>query len=78
MRSPLYARSALLLVAKSINAALSEIKPKKVLFVGGVASNTILRESFKQAQYKTFFASPELSGDNAVGVAHIAKKMYEE
>lgn len=72
------ARSALLLVAKSINAALSEVKPKKVLLVGGVASNTILRESFKKAQYKTFFASPELSGDNAVGVAHIAKKMYGE
>lgn len=72
------ARSALLLVAKSINAALTAVNPKKVLFVGGVASNTILRESLKKAQYKTFFASPELSGDNAVGVAHIAKKMYEE
>ena len=78
VNAAILARSALLLIAKSINAALSEVKPKKVLFVGGVASNTILRESFKKAQYKTFFASPELSSDNAVGVAHIAKKMYEE
>ena len=71
-------RSALLFAASSINAALAAIKPKKVLFVGGVASNTILREIFSSGRYKAYFASPELSSDNAVGVAHIAKKRYEE
>ena len=72
------ARSAILFVAKSIGAALASINPEKVLFVGGVASNTLLRENFKKAWYKAYFATPELSCDNAVGVAHIAKKMYEE
>lgn len=72
------ARSALLFAANSINAALMAINPQKVLFVGGVASNTIIREIFSIGRYKAYFASPELSSDNAVGVAHIAKKMYEE
>ena len=71
-------RSALMFAASSINAALTALNSKKVLFVGGVSSNTILRENFSNAHYKAYFASPELSCDNAVGVAHIAKKMYEE
>lgn len=72
------ARSALVFVGKSIKEALLSLNPKKVLFVGGVASNTILRNMFEKEEYKAYFASPALSGDNAVGVAHIAKKMYEE
>lgn len=72
------ARTALLFAANSINEALKTAAAGKVLFVGGVASNTILREMFSKAQYKAYFASPELSCDNAVGVSYIAKKMYEE
>lgn len=72
------ARSALVFVGNSINAALSFLKPHRVLFVGGVASNTILRKMFEKEDFKAYFASCELSSDNAVGVAHIAKKMYEE
>ena len=72
------ARSALIFVAKSINEALLSLKSEKVLFVGGVASNTILRDIFSKESYKAYFASRELSGDNAVGVAKIAQKMYEE
>lgn len=72
------ARSALVLIGKSIDAALSELKAEKVLFVGGVASNTILRDMLKNGRYRAYFASGALSSDNAVGVAHIAKKMYEE
>ena len=71
-------RSALMFAANSINAALAALNPEKVLFVGGVASNTVLREIFGKSQYRAYFATPELSCDNAVGVAHIAKKMYEE
>ncbi len=72
------ARSALTFIGNSINEALSHIKPKNVLFVGGVASNTILRQMLKSGNYNTYFAKSELSSDNAVGTAHIAKKMYKE
>ena len=71
-------RSALVFVGESINEALSVLSPKKVLFVGGVASNTILRKMFENKSYNTFFAKSEFSSDNAVGVAHIAKMLYEE
>ncbi|MBR4720357.1 MAG: hypothetical protein IK057_01205 [Clostridia bacterium] len=72
------ARSALTFIGKSIKKALSDINPKDVLFVGGVASNTILRKIFNEGEYNAYFAESTLSCDNAVGVAHIAKKMYEE
>ena len=76
--SAVLAKSALLFIGKSINAALSFLKPSKVLFVGGVASNTILRKMFSHQGYETYFASCELSSDNAVGISHIAKKLFEE
>ena len=72
------ARSALCFIGESITEALAALKPERVIFVGGVASNTILRNMLGSGAYKAYFASRELSGDNAVGVAHIAKKMYEE
>jgi len=72
------AKSALLLIGNSINAALSFLKPEKVLFVGGVCSNTVLRDIFGAQDYKAYFASCELSSDNALGTAHIAKKLFEE
>jgi len=71
------ARSALCFIADSLNKALSQIKPSKVLFVGGVASNSILREKLSQNMaYKTYFASTELSSDNAVGIAELTKLCY--
>lgn len=72
------AKSALLFAGNSINAALTFLKAEKVLFVGGVASNTILRNMFSEQEYKAYFASCELSCDNAAGTAYIAKKLFEE
>ncbi|MBQ6907297.1 MAG: hypothetical protein IJR79_01775 [Clostridia bacterium] len=72
------ARSLLVFIGKSIKKALSCLNPKDVLFVGGVASNTILRQALKDGEYNAYFAENTLSCDNAVGVAHIAKRMYEE
>jgi N6-L-threonylcarbamoyladenine synthase len=77
-KAEVLARSALLFIGNSINAALSFIKPEKVLFVGGVASNTILRDIFSKQVYKAYFASCELSSDNALGTAHIARMLFEE
>lgn len=47
---------------------------KKILIVGGVASNTKIRKSLKEEfGDNIFFATPELSCDNAVGTALLAE-----
>ena len=40
------------------------------VFAGGVMSNTIIRASL-EAKFKSHFAMPELSRDNAVGIAYL-------
>lgn len=71
------AKTALSIIGKSLAKAINFHKPKKVLFVGGVASNTELREYFKkEIDAKTYFAKAELSCDNAVGIAELCRKAY--
>ena len=48
----------------------------EVVFSGGVASNSMLRE--KLADLKPVFAQPRFSTDNAMGVAILAHRMSEE
>jgi len=73
----LLAKSALAFIGKSLTEAINFHKPKKVLFVGGVASNTMLRECFeKEIDAKTYFASKELSCDNAVGIAELCRRAF--
>jgi predicted outer membrane repeat protein len=67
-------KGILLCIAKSltqsINYCLNQYKTDSVLFVGGVASNTLLREYLKEnINADSVFASTELSTDNAVGTA---------
>ena len=74
----LLSKTALHFIGKSLTEAINFQKPKKVLFVGGVASNTILREYFKeQIEGTVYFATPELSCDNAVGVAELCRRAYQ-
>ena len=57
-------------LTKSINHCLSQYKADSVLFVGGVASNTLLRDYLKENIHAdSIFASKDLSTDNAVGTA---------
>lgn len=73
----LLAKTALSFIGKSLTEAINFQKPKKVLFVGGVASNTMLREYFeKEIDAKTYFASKELSSDNAVGIAELCRRAF--
>lgn len=73
------AKSALALVGESLAKAVNACGEESVLFVGGVSSNTFLREYFeKEILAKTYFASTELSCDNAVGIAELAKREYEK
>lgn len=69
------AKTALTFIGKSLAEAINFHKPKKVLFVGGVASNTLLRKYFEEKiDAQVHFASKELSCDNAVGVAELCRR----
>ena len=58
---------------KTISNAIISTKIYNVLIVGGVASNSIIRTGLSE-EFKSdiYFATPELSTDNAVGIAILA------
>lgn len=47
-----------------------------LIYAGGVMSNSIIKADFTD-KYKAFFAAPELSSDNAAGVAYLALREYK-
>lgn len=78
-------------VAKGVFTAISETLKrsleyvvkvtgiKNILIAGGVASNKLIRNNLSnEFGDNIYFASPELSCDNAVGIALCAKKVMEE
>ncbi|MBQ9161968.1 MAG: peptidase M22 [Clostridia bacterium] len=53
-----------------LQAEYSEEHPYDVLYAGGVMSNTLMRPMLSEGKnYKTYFAEPQYSADNAAGVA---------
>ena len=71
---------ALRCVAKAVylatEQALKEYPGLTVVFSGGVASNSLLRQVI--APLKPIFSQPQFSTDNAMGVAVLAHRMTEE
>ncbi|MCI5605140.1 MAG: hypothetical protein MR413_05775 [Clostridia bacterium] len=64
-------------LVKALNSAVRNTGVSRVLMVGGVSSNSLIRRGLeKELDGKVFFASPELSTDNAVGVAKLAEIKY--
>lgn len=60
-------------LVKSINNAIKETDIHRILVVGGVASNSIIRDGLtKRLDGKIYFADKEYSTDNAVGIAYLA------
>ena len=57
-------------VCKATENAMKEYPGMRVVFSGGVASNSMLRE--KIAHLNPIFSKPEFSTDNAMGVAVLA------
>ena len=78
--SPETAAYVLRCVAKAVylatEQALKAYPGLKVVFSGGVASNSLLREVI--APLNPIFAQPQYSTDNAMGVAVLAHRMTEE
>lgn len=65
------------MIVKSINNIIKETGIRRVLIVGGVASNSLIREDFeKRIDAAVYFAARELSSDNAVGTAEMAKRNW--
>ncbi len=56
---------------------LNYYKGLPVLYAGGVASNSLLREKVTQST-EAYFAEPQYSADNAMGVAILAYRMLEK
>lgn len=66
-------------LSKALSYAAEEYEAEKILIVGGVAANeTVKKVLFDKFGKKIYFASEELSGDNAVGTALLAKNFYYE
>lgn len=67
------------LLTRSIRYMTAEYDTETVYMAGGVSSSSFIRdkisESLKDAQ--VVFGSPVLSGDNAVGTARLARRIYE-
>ncbi len=62
-------------IAETLAATVRELRCEygsiPIVFAGGVTANTVIRNRLS-GQDNIFFASPELSGDNAVGTAVLA------
>lgn len=66
-------------LVKSINNAIKETDIHRILVVGGVASNSIIRDGLtKKLDGKVYFADKEYSTDNAVGIAYLAHLANKE
>lgn len=76
-KNPIIARTVLLyikdILIKIISNAIESTGIDKILIVGGVASNLLIRGGLKDTFGENiYFASPALSSDNAVGIAVLA------
>ncbi|MCC8169456.1 MAG: hypothetical protein LIO59_03670 [Oscillospiraceae bacterium] len=61
-------------LVKSLKSAVLATGISRVLIVGGVASNALIRKGLeREINGKVFFASPELASDNSVGIARLAE-----
>lgn len=70
-------------IERQIEAACEKTGCRQALLAGGVASSTLLREMLlarakkRRLNCRLCFARPELSGDNAVGVALLGAQMLK-
>lgn len=64
---------------KTLTYCIQKENIKKILIVGGVSANSIIKNLLKNSlDANLFFASPELSCDNAYGIALLAKMLYNQ
>ena len=54
---------------------ISEFGEKPILYAGGVMRNSIIRKKLSEC-FDACFAEPDMSSDNAVGIAELAREAY--
>ncbi|MGI5901969.1 MAG: O-sialoglycoprotein endopeptidase [Desulfitobacteriia bacterium] len=66
-------------LAKVLEKAIRETNLEKILVVGGVAANMFIRTELEKKLEKAqfFWALPEWSTDNAIGVAFLTEEAYQ-
>lgn len=62
-------------ICAMVDSYIERFGDTEIVFAGGVMSNTIIRSTL-ESRYRSHFAEPELSRDNAVGIAYLAYKKY--
>ncbi|MCL1872687.1 MAG: O-sialoglycoprotein endopeptidase [Clostridiales bacterium] len=65
-------------LVRAVAAAISEYNLSRVIFMGGVAANSLVKAHLTErlaSQAEVVFADKQYSGDNAVGVAVFASRM---
>lgn len=60
-----------------VDSYIESFGDTEIVFAGGVMSNKIIRTAL-DVRYRSHFAEPELSRDNAVGIAYLAYKKYTD
>ena len=64
---------------KTLTYCIQKENIKKILIVGGVSANSIIKNYLNNnLDADLYFASPELSCDNAYGIALLAKMLYNQ
>lgn len=64
---------------KAINSAIEKTRIKKVLAVGGVMSNSLIRKGLEEnINGRLYLASPEFSSDNAAGTAALSEYIFKK
>lgn len=65
-------------LVRAISFCIKRYDINRVLLVGGVASNSVLRKRLpERLDAETYFASTEMSSDNACGIAALAARAYK-
>ena len=67
------------LLVRSIRYMIAEYDTETVYMAGGVSSSSFIRDKISGSlpDVQVIFGSPVLSGDNAVGTARLARRIYE-
>lgn len=62
-------------LSRATRACMEEYGARKIVFAGGVMSNSLLKERLGR-EFEAFFAEPRHSADNAVGIAVLTRRSF--
>lgn len=76
----LVSRFTLEFISKTLIAITNNLRKtyhnEKIIYAGGVMSNSIIQENIRSKFERVYFATPEFSSDNAAGIAILTLKKY--